>query len=184
MRALACRFLREYCYLYLQFILLQNWVPWCTYHFVLYLLCKLKSLVFHALIPFSQATVLFRWWYPPRMLWWRCCPPQLLLVLSASLSLSSTCRIHYALLPLPFSTGTSPITVLPIRSSLSLSVTLYKCWSMVTTNVWIFNLVLVVCVLLEWSPEQKWCYIPLFILIGMPLLVWFTRYFSWLIWLE
>jgi hypothetical protein len=36
MRALACRFLRGNCYLYLQFILLQNWVPRCTYHFVLY----------------------------------------------------------------------------------------------------------------------------------------------------
>jgi hypothetical protein len=46
---------------------------------------------------------------------------ELLLVLPALVSLSSTYQIHYGLLPLPASTGTSPTTPHPPSEGLSFS---------------------------------------------------------------
>jgi hypothetical protein len=174
-------------------------VPCC---FVLwYLLCK-SNLLFILLIHFSQVTVFFWWWWPLEMLWWRCYPPELLLVLLASVSLYSTCRIHYGLLPLPSSIGTSPTTLCSPSYGLYFSLSysflellrvclhrnevrfclLHCCDVKVVvygddkcSNIYVF--------LLVWIPEQEWCYIPCLLLIGMPWLVCFSRHLSWLIWI-
>jgi hypothetical protein len=60
------------------------------------------------------------------MLWWWCCTVELLLVLPASVSLSSTYLIHYGLLPLPSSIGTSPTTPRPRQGGLSFSLSYSK----------------------------------------------------------
>jgi hypothetical protein len=122
MRAVACRFLRGYCYLYLQFILLQNWVPRCTYHFALYCGTYYVKLTFYSCFdPFFLRSWSFSGGGAFHGCCGGCCPPELLVVLPASVSLSSTCRIHYGLLSLPSSTGTSPTTPRPPSEGLYFS---------------------------------------------------------------
>jgi hypothetical protein len=130
MKALACRLLRVYCHLHLQIVLLQNWVPWCTYHVFLY--CGtyyVKVTTFHS----CSGSIFLRSW---SFFGGAVVVPSgeaVVAVLPVSLSLSSTCQIHYGLLPLPSSTETSPTTPRhPLEgSSFALSYSLFSLnWSM------------------------------------------------------
>jgi hypothetical protein len=140
---------------------------------------------------FSQGMVLFWWWCLLGMLCWWCCrrpcrwPPPA----------GSTLRHAF---PSFFNWDLSYNTASPVATLFSLNYSMYVCVEMrydfvllqccdvKGVDLWWWRmreyLVLVVCVLLECSREQKWCYIPWLLLIGMPWLVWFTRHLSWLIW--
>jgi hypothetical protein len=87
----------------------------CTSGLYLWYLLFKSNLLFMLWFHFSQVMVLPWWWCPLWILWWRCCPLELLLFLPASVSLSSTCWIHYGLLPLPSSNGNSLTTPHPSK---------------------------------------------------------------------
>jgi hypothetical protein len=131
MKALPSRFLRGYCYLHVQFILLKNWVPWCTYHAILYcgtyhvkVTCySCFDSIFRRPRSFSSAGALRGCCGGGAVQWssCRCC--------RHPVSLSSPCLIHYDQ-PLPSSTGTSLTILCPRREvSLSLSISLNFPWT-------------------------------------------------------